>query len=155
MNAEEQEVPEAAGGDTGDDTQAGSRFIDNGDGTVSDALRGLQWQKEDDGIERTYEEAQRYSRELRLAGYDDWRLPRKEELMALAELGYDTLNQIFPNTKGDGYWAQTSAEEVRWAATPENIAYTVEFNPRSANYGADIDQLRSYPFYVRAVRDAR
>ena len=136
-------------------TQAKSRFIDNGDGTVTDTLTALQWQKEDDGIERNYEDARRYARELRLAGYDDWRLPGKEELMELAKIEYRTLKQVFPNTKADGYWAETSREELYWAQSPDELAYTVEFDPASANYGADVTYFRSYDYYVRAVRDAR
>lgn len=135
-------------------TQAKSTFIDNGDGTVTDASTGLQWQKEDDGVERSYEDAQRYARELLLAGYDDWCLPRKEELIKLAELGHDTMKEVFPNTKADGYWAETSREELRWAQSPDEIAYTVEFDPASANYGTDVTYLRSYGYYVRAVRSA-
>ena len=134
--------------------QAKSRFLDNSDGTVTDTQTTLQWQKEDDGIERDYEDARRYVRGLRLAGYADWRLPRKEELMELAEVGYRTLEQVFPNTKADGYWAGTSAEELRWAENPDEIAFTVEFDPASANYGADVTSLRSYEYYVRAVRNA-
>lgn len=136
-------------------TQAKSRFIDNGDGTVTDTFTALQWQKEDDGIDRDYDDARRYAKELRLAGYDDWRLPRKEELMQLAELEYKTLKQVFPNTKAEGYWAETSREELHWAQSPDEIAYTVEFDPASANYGADVTNFRSYHYYVRAVRNVR
>jgi hypothetical protein len=128
------------------------RFIDNGDGTVSDTIASLQWQKEDDGIERDYEDARRYAEELRLAGYDDWRLPRKEELAGLAQLDYGILKRVFPNTKADGYWAETNREELAWAQNPDDIAYTVEFDPASANYGADITYPRAYGYYVRAVR---
>jgi hypothetical protein len=135
--------------------QTGSRFIDNSDGTVTDSLTALQWQKEDDGIERDYEDTRRYTRELRLAGYDDWRLPGKEELMELAKLEHETLKQVFPNTKRDGYWAETSPGELCWAENPDEIAYTVEFDPASANYAADVTNLRSYSYYVRAVRDVR
>jgi hypothetical protein len=133
--------------------ESGSRFVDNGDGTVTDTLTALQWQKEDDGIGRNYEDAQGYARELRLAGYRDWRLPRREELMEVAKLGYRTVTRAFPNTKADGYWAETSPEELPWEQSPEEIAYTVEFDPASANYGADVTYFRSYDYYVRAVRD--
>lgn len=132
--------------------EAKSRFIDNGNGTVTDTVAGLQWQKEDDGIERNYKNAQRCIKELRLAGYDDWRLPGKEELMELAELGYKTLKQVFPNIKAERYWAKTSPEELYWAQNPDKIAYTVDFDPKG-NYGVDITYFRSYDYYVRAVRN--
>lgn len=137
-------------------TQAQPRFIrftDNGDGTVSDRLTGLQWQKEDDGIQRKYKDAERYTEELRLGGYIDWQLPRKEELMELAELGYEALKRVFPNTKAERYWAKTSRLELYWARNPDKIAYTVDFDP-SGNYGVDVTYFRSYKYYVRAVRSA-
>jgi hypothetical protein len=131
-----------------------SKFIDNGDETVTDAATGLQWQKQDDGVERNYKDAQRYTRGLHLAGYNDWRLPQKEELMDLAKAGYKTLKQVFPNIKAERYWAKTSRKELQWAQNPDKIAYTVDFDP-NANYGADVTYFRSYDYYVRAVRKAR
>jgi hypothetical protein len=55
------------------------RFIDNGDGTVTDTRRKLMWQKSDNGNEVTFEQAQEYCRNLRLGGHADWRLPRPDE----------------------------------------------------------------------------
>lgn len=155
MNIEGKGQPQSARSNKEERAQARSRFIDNDDGTVTDALTALQWQKEDDGVERNYEDGRRYAKELRLAGYDDWRLPRKEELMELAKLAHAALRQIFPNTKADGYWAETGREEFHWAESPDEIAYTVEFDAASANYGADVTYPRSYGYYVRAVRNVR
>lgn len=73
--------------------------------------------------------------------------------MELANLEHKTLKQVFPNTKAEGYWAETSREDLHWAQSPDDIAYTVEFDPASANYGADVTYLRSYDYYVRAVRN--
>ena len=58
---------------------AAGRFVDNGDGTVTDTKRGVMWQKGDNGKEVTFEDAQRYCRTLQLGGYDGWRLPRADE----------------------------------------------------------------------------
>ncbi|MBI4527021.1 MAG: DUF1566 domain-containing protein [Deltaproteobacteria bacterium] len=55
------------------------RFIDSGDGTITDTQRKLMWQKKDDGKKRTWKEAQDYVRSLRLAGHMDWRLPDPAE----------------------------------------------------------------------------
>ena len=48
----------------GDASQAAGsdRFVDNGDGTVTDVASGLLWQREDDGTERGYELAEKYAR---------------------------------------------------------------------------------------------
>jgi len=58
---------------------AAGRFVDNGDGTVTDTKRQLMWQKGDNGREVTFEQAQEYCRNLRLGGHADWRLPKPDE----------------------------------------------------------------------------
>jgi len=58
---------------------AAERFVDNGDGTVTDTRRKIMWQKSDNGNEVTFAEAQEYCKTLRLGGYDDWRLPKADE----------------------------------------------------------------------------
>lgn len=56
------------------------RFVDNGDGTVTDTKRSLVWQKCDNGKEVTFEQALEYCRNLSLGGHSDWRLPKPEEV---------------------------------------------------------------------------
>ena len=58
---------------------AGERFVQHGDGTVTDTKRRIMWQTGDNGKEVTFGEAQAYCKTLRLAGYDDWRLPNPDE----------------------------------------------------------------------------
>ena len=60
-------------------TVAEERFVDNGDGTVTDTRRKIMWQKSDNGKEVTFGEAQEYCKTLRLCGYADWRLPNPDE----------------------------------------------------------------------------
>ena len=57
-------------------------FHDNGDGTVTDLVTGLMWQK-DPGDKMTYDEAVAGADGFNLAGYDDWRLPTIKELYSL------------------------------------------------------------------------
>lgn len=52
-----------------------NNYIDNGDGTISDLATGLMWQKADDGVSKSWEEALEYSENLELASFNDWRLP--------------------------------------------------------------------------------
>lgn len=66
------------------------RFIDNGDGTITDTKTGLMWKKTDTMIDLkkwvNYQESTDYVRELReqkFAGYDDWRLPTYDEIQTL------------------------------------------------------------------------
>ena len=66
------------------------RFVDNGDGTVTDSKTGLMWKQTDTMIDLkkwvNYQESVDYARELRenqFAGFDDWQLPSKEEMFSL------------------------------------------------------------------------
>ncbi|CAI2718243.1 Lcl C-terminal domain-containing protein [Nitrospina watsonii] len=66
------------------------RFIDNGDGTVTDRKTGLMWKKTDTMIDLkkwvNYQDSADYVRELReqgFAGFDDWRLPTQDEAQTL------------------------------------------------------------------------
>jgi len=58
---------------------ADGRFVDNGDGTVTDTRQKIMWQNGDNGKEVTFEEAQEYCQRLRVGGYTDWRLPHADE----------------------------------------------------------------------------
>lgn len=62
-----------------------NKFVDNGDGTISDNATGLMWQKSDDGIARNWEEALKFAEELQLGGHNDWRLPNAKELQSIVD----------------------------------------------------------------------
>ena len=78
-------------------------FTDNSDGTITDNITGLMWQKIDGG-EMTFENASSYCASLTLGGYSDWRLPTNHELMSINK--YDVTNPSI-NTN---YFAKTTAE---------------------------------------------
>jgi hypothetical protein len=64
----------------------GTRFIDNGDGTVTDGETDLVWQKDQAPERITWLEAQEYVQQLNeagFAGHSDWRLPNNQELTSL------------------------------------------------------------------------
>lgn len=64
-----------------------SRFTDNNDGTVTDTVTGLMWQKgENDRMD--WFSALKACRDMRLAGHDDWRLPNIKELNTILNLDY-------------------------------------------------------------------
>lgn len=62
-----------------------NRFVDNGDGTVTDQGSGLSWQQVDDGRTRDWPAALAYCQDLRLAGHADWRLPNVKELQGIVD----------------------------------------------------------------------
>jgi hypothetical protein len=73
-------------------TEDKPRFVDNNDNTISDNLTGLMWAKEDswqmEARWLSWDEASEYSKNMayqQLAGYNDWRLPEKEEMLLLID----------------------------------------------------------------------
>ncbi|MBW2411501.1 MAG: DUF1566 domain-containing protein [Deltaproteobacteria bacterium] len=71
--------------------QAQNRFIDNGDGTVTDRKSGLMWAKTDNQVDITWKQARQWARTKFPVSltrkYDNWRLPTIKELTTLHEEG--------------------------------------------------------------------
>jgi hypothetical protein len=57
-------------------------YRDNGDGTVTDLVTGLMWQR-DPGAKQQYAQAVAGADASTLAGHDDWRVPTIKELYSL------------------------------------------------------------------------
>ncbi|WP_255498810.1 DUF1566 domain-containing protein [Dysgonomonas sp. ZJ709] len=62
-----------------------NKFIDNGDGTITDNATGLMWQKADDAVARDWKESLEYAENLVLGGHSDWRLPDAKELQSIVD----------------------------------------------------------------------
>jgi hypothetical protein len=60
-------------------------FTDNGDGTVTDRATGLMWQQADSGSDLNWQAALAYAENLKLAGWQDWRLPNAKELQSIVD----------------------------------------------------------------------
>jgi len=129
------------------------RFVDNGDGTVTDNCTGLMWQKytadvsgngvigDEDRL--NWQEALKYCENLDFAGHDDWRLPNVLDLQSL--FGY---------WRGGAATYPISYEEggVYWSSTTQPDA---PGNARDLYYGVGIiDKRKDEPYFVRAVRNA-
>jgi hypothetical protein len=54
---------------------------------VLDAATGLEWQRADDGIARSWDAALAHCAALRLGGHADWRLPDAKELHSIVDYG--------------------------------------------------------------------
>ena len=84
-NRREIEYPKAGDPFFGQDAQyQGNQpaYRDNDDGTVTDLVTGLTWQK-NPGPKKTLAEALAGAPACRVGGYDDWRLPSIKELYSL------------------------------------------------------------------------
>ena len=71
----------------GAQARAQERFLDNGDGTVTDTLTGLMWAQSDNQGDVDWPQARQWVRytlpDTLGARYGDWRLPTLEELQTL------------------------------------------------------------------------
>jgi hypothetical protein len=137
-------------------------FTDHGDGTVTDEVSGLMWDKCSWGqsnnatcatgaaIPRNWSQALGVAVTANGANYKnhtDWRLPNKNELESLVDLtrsdpSIDTA--FFPNTGSDWYWSSTN-----YAPGPAN-AWNVHFFGGGTYYDAKTDN-----YYVRLVRSGQ
>jgi hypothetical protein len=120
-------------------------FADNNNGTVTDNITGLMWQKQDDGTTRTWSTAGTYCSSLSVGGHSDWRLPEVLELMSIVNYGIvsPAINTIFfPNTQTSYYWSSTT-----YADNPAAVAWMIGFN----DGGFNTSNMSDYQ-YVRCVR---
>ena len=122
-----------------------NKFIDNGDGTITDEATGLTWQQEDSKAALDWKSALVYADNLNLASHNDWRLPTIKELQSLAV--YDnnvdksekaSISELFQTSKRnnpDGslnfpyYWSSTTLLD---GPQPGNQAAYVCFGKASA-----------------------
>ncbi|MBC8375090.1 MAG: DUF1566 domain-containing protein [FCB group bacterium] len=69
----------------GNDTYGINDFVDNGDGTITDAATGLMWMQDDSQEGMVWEDALSYAENLEAADYGDWRLPDTKELQSILD----------------------------------------------------------------------
>ncbi len=102
-----------------------SRYVDNGDGTVTDNTTGLVWTKDANHGLMSWFEAVKHCEDFNFAGHSDWRLPLVAKNGGTAEL--DTLfrkngdhseawegtrGTPFTNVQSNYYWSGTSYAHV-------------------------------------------
>ncbi len=135
------------------------RYIDHGDGTVSDLSTGLMWQRCSAGqsgadcatgsaSSYTWQQALQHPQALNaaggFAGYSDWRLPNLKELSSLIEQQcyIPAINlSVFPATGSSLYWSASPY------AFDSSFAWYVLFSSGSSGLNS-----RSNNYHVRLVR---
>ena len=82
-------------------------------------LGRLMWQDEKQNFEGTWEQAQEYCKLVNLAGYKDWRLPTRVELLSIVDKSRykTTLNMAFKyiadaDYLSHFYWSSTKSADV-------------------------------------------
>ena len=125
-------------------------YLDNHDGTITDSKTGLLWKKCSEGLTGTncsqgnatkynFKDALAHSVKQTFAGYSDWRLPTRNEILSLVYCTSNTIpkqvrgischdnlddyltptinHTLFPNTAAWSYWSSTEHSEYpnsRW-----------------------------------------
>jgi len=122
----------------------------------------LMWEKETRDM--SWYEAMEYAENLRLGGYDDWRLPTIEELAEVVELCGGTLTSVEDDdwksiwdenedneTYQSNYEARGFASNDYWSSTTvagfSSYAWNVYFYD-----GSQYGNYKSDSYYVRCVR---
>lgn len=126
--------------------QSAPVLTDNNDGTITDNVSRLMWQKQDDGLTENWQGALTYCEGLSFGGHTDWRVPNIRELHSIVDAtkyGPSIDTAYFTKTKTSYYWSSTSV-----AANPTTYAWIVSFNSGSVNNTVN----KITPYYVRCVR---
>jgi len=129
--------------------QSGARFVDNGDGTISDNGTGLMWAKDgngagcNNGTKLTWNNAISYPLTLTFAGYTDWRLPNIRELSTLVK--YNSYNPIIDPIFTNVAAAQTWSSTTKWDSSV--YKWNINFSYGYVQYGTGANS-----FNIRLVR---
>ena len=121
---------------------------DNDNGTITDSITGLVWQKDDtqnDSGGRSWEEALDYCNCLTLADRSDWRLPNIRELESIVDWQRSdpAINTTyFPNCRASFYWSNSTR------TVELDDAWYIYFWHGSMSYSTKV----YCRFYVRCVR---
>ena len=112
------------------------RFVDNGDGTVTDSKTGLIWAAKDNGGHINWKNARSYCQNYKGGGHTDWRMPTLAELKSLYdpevqnERGYHIPKLI--RTTAETCWASETRGEI---AARFNFTYGREYWLRKTHSG--------------------
>lgn len=71
------------------------KFIDNGDGTITDPINKLMWIKPQVSERKSYNDVMEMLKDYEFAGYNDWRLPTMHELNLIYDESYANKSWYF------------------------------------------------------------
>jgi hypothetical protein len=94
-------------------TVISNHFTDNGNGTITDNLTNLVWQKVPNTNAINWENALLYAESLVLGNDTNWRMPNIKELQSLNDEGFvnpSVNSSIFNNIGVKKYWSSTTQQ---------------------------------------------
>lgn len=120
--------------------------VENSDNVVVDNYNKKMWEDQANANTYTWDKAMQYCTDLNYAGYNDWYLPTKDELLSIVNDKSTTPPAIISAflNKGEpkGYWSSTPDD------SESDLARFVHFK-----FGVDGRSNRSKFLYVRCIRD--
>ena len=138
-------------------------FTDNDDGTITDNNTGLMWQKTPDFENLlTWEETPDYAENLRLGGYDDWRVPTMKELYSLTAF-YGSIRSMTPyidTSYFDFEYPDTTKGyriiDAQYWTSNKYVGRTMANDESAFGFNFADGRIKSYPLrvekYIRCVR---
>lgn len=120
-----------------------------GDEIVTDSATGLMWQK-DYVKDKNWKQALNHCESLIYAGYSDWRVPNKNELMSLVDHLKVGPASDFPGEIGE---YPSHAEYLSSSSMNGNYAWITDLTDGVTKYSTKYDEDHSYnDGYIRCVR---
>jgi len=135
-----------------------NKFVDNGNGTISDNATGLMWMQNDSEKGMNWQDALNYAENKQFAGFSDWRLPSTKELQSIVDYTRSpkttnsaAINPIFICTKITNeagiydypfYWSNTTHASIlgggvaAYICFGRGMGYMREFGGWSDVHGA-------------------
>ncbi len=146
------------------------RFVDNGDGTVTDNLTGLTWLKDaacmgqmhwGDDANETFDMINRLNggedfscNDYMPSTFDDWRLPNVREMYSLIHYGF--YDPAVSNTSGTGKWSEgdpfTGVGSHKYWTSTTRVGYTHHVWIVYLYIGDVEDADKFYTYYMWPVR---
>jgi hypothetical protein len=144
------------------------QYKDNNNGTVTDVVSGLIWQKKPDFVKRNQNDAEKYADKLELAGHNDWRLPSITELFSIADfrgnmktrtpyINTEYFDFAYPNSDvgSSGSPGQRNMDG-QYASSTRYLGMTMGRDKSAFGFNFADGRIKSYPLnatrYVRCVR---
>jgi hypothetical protein len=128
-------------------------YTDNGDGTITDHITGLIWQK-NIGDKMTYEQALEKLKQLNTGKYSDWRIPTIKELFSLANyrgrvFGDQVIDpfidtSFFDQPVGDKAHGEREIDAQVWSAT-DHQGTTMHNDQSRFGFNFWDGRLKAYP----------
>lgn len=151
-------------------------YTDNGNGTVTDNITGLMWQKyENPSYYNWYQASGKYHAtynsssqnvcgSLIIDSYSDWRLPTKKELMTIVDHAIPspgpTINaDYFPDAYAFFYWSSTTTARYRDNAWAVDFLAGDAVSGGKGSYngydGLNVRCVRGNQIHLRAYSDTK